>query len=101
MTNNYTTESPLGVNNGPDNAETGLPKCPRERTFAVLVDMSQTCHNQTSHSYSITGARQDRLRNFRCHLQSSVSPLPVPYGDNGFAHCKSWAAHSCDLNSRS
>src|SRR6266478_1219836 len=32
-----------GFNNGPDGAETGLPKCPREQTFAVLVGMSQTC----------------------------------------------------------
>ena len=29
--------------NGPDSAETGLPKFPREQTFAVLVGMSQTC----------------------------------------------------------
>src|SRR5207302_4959869 len=31
------------VNNGPDSAETGLPKCPREQRFAVLVGRSQTC----------------------------------------------------------
>jgi hypothetical protein len=34
---------PFRVHNGPDSAETGLPKCSREQTFAVLVGMSQTC----------------------------------------------------------
>jgi hypothetical protein len=36
----------LRVNNGPDRAETGLPKCPIERTFTVLVGMSRTCQKQ-------------------------------------------------------
>jgi hypothetical protein len=34
---------PHRVNNGPDRAETGLPKCPTEQTFTVLVGMSRTC----------------------------------------------------------
>jgi hypothetical protein len=38
---------PRWVNNGPDSAETGLPKCPREQTFAELVGMSQTCQKLT------------------------------------------------------
>ena len=33
----------LRVINGPDRVETGLPKCPRELTFTVLVGMSRTC----------------------------------------------------------
>src|ERR1700746_2052838 len=30
----------IRVNNGPDRAGTGLPKCPGEQTFAVLAGMS-------------------------------------------------------------
>ena len=34
---------PLRVINGPDRAETGLLNCPRERIFAALFGVSQTC----------------------------------------------------------
>jgi hypothetical protein len=36
----------LRVNNGPNSAQTGLPKCPREQTFTVLVGMSRTCQKR-------------------------------------------------------
>ena len=39
---------PVGVNNGPDRVETGLPKCPGEQTFRAFVGMSRMCHDRTS-----------------------------------------------------
>jgi hypothetical protein len=42
------------VNNSPDSAETGLPKCPGEQTFAVLVGMSQTCRQRKSVLHAFT-----------------------------------------------
>jgi hypothetical protein len=54
------------VNNGPDNAETGLPKCPRERTFAVLVGMSQT-RQKRSLTDSPFVARTGPAKPVRCY----------------------------------
>ena len=43
---------PFRVETGPNDPETGLPKCPGKQTFSVLVGMSQTW-GLPSHSRSL------------------------------------------------
>ncbi len=63
----------VGVKLGSGGASTLLLLCPDERTSRDAATESVSCHKQTSHGYSITGAGQDRLRNFRAVVLTVLS----------------------------